>query len=63
MTTENEIKTRVENLVKNKTYLFNTKTQRSDSENNTLAQNLNNVNLQNLSTRDKILQSLMNKNQ
>ena len=60
---ENEIKTRVENLVKNKTYLFNTKSQRSDSENNTLAQNLNNVNLQNLSTRDKILQSLMNKNQ
>lgn len=60
---ENEIKARVENLVKNKTYLFNTKSQRSDSENNTLAQNLNNVNLQNLSPRDKILQSLMNKNQ
>ncbi len=60
---ENEVKARVENLVKNKTYLFNTKSQRSDSENNTLAQNLNNVNLQNLSPRDKILQSLMNKNQ
>lgn len=60
---ENEVKARVENLVKNKTYLFNTKSQRSDSENNTLAQNLNNVNLQNLSPRDKILQNLMNKNQ
>ncbi len=60
---ENEVKARVENLVKNKTYLFNTKSQRSDSENNTLAQNLNNVNLQNLSPRDKVLQSLINKNQ
>lgn len=60
---ENEVKARVENLVKNKTYLFNTKSQRSDSENNTLAKNLNNVNLQNLSTREKVLQSLMNKNQ
>lgn len=60
---ENEIKTRVENLVKSKAYLFNTKTQRSETENKTLATNLNAANMQNLSTKDKILQSLMNKNQ